>query len=332
MKSFAGHRRTAHPRIGFTWIDVVVTMLILLVLAALLLPATRNARPPARRAECQNNMKQLCTAVMNYASKSNGVLPWLSVANDEGIVSNWLIDLLPELDNGRVRQEWDTLTYEGRSEFEISMRMFQCQEDPTSLHVDGGLNYVANAGFGHFTIDPETNAVYETVPQGQGSVDWDGDGLVLEDDFAKTIATGVFWPKHKGDTFQSSLDFITSGDGQTNTIMLAESVNAGKWNSAKTLDIAFVVGLNRIQFANPGSDQACLKIAGADLGPYGIASGSVLRHSPSPSSNHLGTSIYGFADGAARQISDEIDPSVYLRLMTPNGQRYGQTVDGLENY
>jgi type II secretory pathway pseudopilin PulG len=332
MKSFAGHRQSSHPRSGFTWIDVVVTILILLVLAALLVPATRNARTPARRSECQNNMKQLCTAVMNYASKSNGVLPWLSVANDEGIVSNWLIDLLPDLDNGGVRREWNTLTYEGRSEFEISMRMFQCQEDPTSLHVDGGLNYIANAGFGHFTIDPETNAVYETLPQGQGSADWDDDGIVRPDDFAKTIATGVFWPKRDGDTFKSSLDYISSGDGQTNTIIFAESVNAGKWNSAKTLDIAFVVGLDRIQFAKSGSDQACLKIAGADLGPYGVAGGNIPRHTPSPSSNHLGTSIYGFADGAARQISDEVDPLVYLRLMTPNGRRYGEPIEGLENY
>jgi len=332
MKSTVGHRRNPHPRSGFTWIDVVVTLLILLVLAALLLPATRNARRPARRAECQNNMKQLCTAVMNYASKSNGALPWLSVANDEGIVSNWLIDLLPELDNGRVRHEWDTLTYEGRSEFEISMRMFQCHEDPTSLHVDGGLSYVANSGFGNFSIDPKTNAVYESEPHGQGSVDWDGDGEVSKLDRSKTIATGVFWPKHEGDTFRSSLDYISAGDGQTNTILFAESLNAGKWTSAKTLDIAFVVGLDRIRFENPPSSNDCLKLAGADLGPYAPAGGKVPRHTPSPSSNHLGTSIYGFADGAARQISDKIDPTVYLRLMTPNGQRFGQVVDGLEDY
>ncbi len=206
------------------------------------------------------------------------------------------------------------------------------QEDPTSLYVDGGLNYIANAGFGHFTIDPETNAVCETVPHGQGSIDWDGDGENTKRDRWKTIATGVFWPKHEGDIFESSLDYISAGDGQTNTIMLAESLNAGKWNSAKTLDIAFVVGLDRIQFANRGSDQACLKIAGADLGPYGVAGGNTPRHTPSPSSNHQGVSIYGFADGAARQISDEIDPLVYLRLMTPNGRRYGEPVEGLEKY
>jgi len=332
MQSNAGHRQNAHPRSGFTWIDVAVTLLILLVLAALLLPAVRDGRGPARRTECQNNMKQLCTAVMNYTSKSNGTLPWLSIEDETGIVSNYLIDMLPELDNSALHREWLSFSARERAENSISLKMFQCPHDPTSFQIDGGLSYIANAGFGQFTIDPKTNAVYETKPHGQGSVDWDGDGFVRPDEFAKTIATGVFWPQREGDTFRSKFDYISSGDGQTNTIMLAESVNAGKWNSAKPLDIAFVVGLDRIQFANHGYDQACLKIVGANLGPYGIAGGSVPRHTPSPSSNHEGASIYGFADGAARQISDKIDPLVYLRLMTPNGQRYGETLDGLENY
>lgn len=332
MKSTAGHRRSSHPRSGFTWVDVAVTILTLAVLAALLLPASRSTRGPARRAECQNNMKQFCTAVMNYASKANSRLPWLSVENENGIVSNWLTDLLPDLDNAAVQREWAASTFEERSNFEISLKMFQCSVDPTSFQIDGGLSYVANAGYGNFSIDSKTNAVYEKQPHGQGSVDWDGDGFVRPNDFAKTIATGVFWPKREGDTFKSSLDYISAGDGQTNTILFAESLNAGKWNSAKTLDIAFVVGLDRIQFAKPGSDQACLQIAGANLGPYGVAGGNVPRHTPSPSSNHQGVSVYGFADGAARQISDKIDPLVYLRLMTPNAQRYGEPIEGLENY
>lgn len=332
MKSIAGHRRSFHPRSGFTWVEFVVVVSILLTMAALILPAVRYSKNAARSDYCGNNMRQLCTGAMNYASKSDGILPWLSVENDLGIASNWLTDLLPELDNAVVHREWTASTFEERSDFEISLKMFQCPLDPTSFQIDGGLSYVANAGFGNFSIDSKTNAVNEKKPHGQGSVDWDGDGLVRPNEFAKTIATGVFWPKRDGDTFRSSLDYITSGDGQTNTFLFAESLNAGKWNSAKTLDIAFVVGLDRIQFAHPGSDQACLKIAGANLGPYGVVGGSVPRHTPSPSSNHLGTSIYGFADGAARQISDKIDPTVYLRLMTPNGQRYGQSPKGMENY
>lgn len=332
MQSTAGHRRNPHPRSGFTWIDVAVVLAIILTLAALFLPATRNAREAAMRVNCQNHMKQLCTGLMNYASKENGELPWLSTVSSEGMGSNWIIDLMPELDAAGLRREWNSLTPEGRAGFRISLKFLQCVADPTSFQVDGGLSYVANSGFGHFTIDPKTNGVYETKPQGQGSVDWDGDGEVSKLDRSKTIATGVFGPQREGDAFRSSLDYIKSGDGQTNTILLAENLYAGKWNSTQTLDIAFVVGLDRIQFANPPSSNHCLQIASANLGPYGVAGGKIPRHTPSPSSNHEGTSIYGFAGGAARQISDKLDPLVYLRLMTPNGQRFGEALDGLVNY
>lgn len=333
MQSNAGHRRNAHRRSGVTWIDVAVTIFVLLVLAAILLPAVgTNSRPHRRRVECQNNMKQLLTAMMNHASKNDGALPWLQVENNEGIVSNWFIDLLPELDNAAVRCEWDTRSYKERARFEISLEMLQCPSDPTSFQVDGGLSYVVNSGYGHFLVAPQTGAVYEIIPHGQNTIDWDGDGEVTPDDRLISIATGVFWPKNQGDTLRSNLDYISSGDGQANTLLFAENLNAGKWNSAKTLDIAFVAGVDRIQFDGDGSAIQRLSLSGANLGPYRVAGGNIPRHTPSPSSNHLGASIYGFADGAARIISDAIDPTVYLRLMTPNRHRFGQTNDALEDY
>jgi len=332
MQSNADHRRNTHRRSGVTWIDVAVTIFVLLVLAALLLPAMGTNRHHSRRLECQNNMKQLLTAMMHHASKNDGALPWLSVENNAGIVSNWVIDLLPELDNTAVQSEWDTRSYKERARFEISLEMLQCPSDPTSFQVDGGLSYVVNSGYGHFQVAPQTGAVYEIIPHGQNTIDWDRDGEVTRDDRLISIATGVFWPKNQGDTLRSSLDYISSADGQANTLLFAESLNVGKWNSAKTLDIAFVAGVDRIQFDGDGSAIQHLSLSGANLGPYGVAGGNIPRHTPSPSSNHLGVSIYGFADGAARQISDTIDPTVYLRLMTPNGHQFGQTNDALEDY
>jgi hypothetical protein len=115
MQSNADHRRNAHRRSGVTWIDVAVTVLVLLVLAALYLPAVGTSRHVYRRIGCQNNMKQLLTAMMNHASKNDGALPWLQVENNKGIVSNWVIDLLPELDNTAVRREWDARSYKERA-------------------------------------------------------------------------------------------------------------------------------------------------------------------------------------------------------------------------
>lgn len=61
------------PR-GFTLVELVVVIVILLTLAALIAPAILSAREAARRAECGNNLKQLGLAFHTYVDGAS-VLP-----------------------------------------------------------------------------------------------------------------------------------------------------------------------------------------------------------------------------------------------------------------
>lgn len=60
---------------GFTLIELLVVIAIIAILAAMLLPALQSARERGRRGSCISNLKQMGTALMQYAQDNREKMP-----------------------------------------------------------------------------------------------------------------------------------------------------------------------------------------------------------------------------------------------------------------
>ena len=364
-------------RRGFTLIELLVVISIIAVLASLIAPAVQSARRAARKLECLNNIRQVGIAMQNFASANNGQLPSMvgnmtfanSVPTTLTLQAGWPIQIMPAMDGSAVVKNLKAnATAAGFGVgvgvgTTIGERVYfkglTCPDDVASHQAVGGLSYVVNMGMissviwdgrynaavplnDSFPASPDVTA--DTTYHHPGLISWDGNGGIgSASDQARGLAAGVFQRDLTGfanaASTAMSLDYVGTGDGTTNTLMLSESLQAGDWWSTSANQLGFGIRVptatNQPSYTGYNFNNA-LRTEGTDFAlltpdPWAInrnlaAGGGT---APRPSSQHAGGVNVIFCDGSGRYLSENMDKSVYAKLITSNGVTYGEaTVNG----
>ncbi|MCG8584074.1 MAG: DUF1559 domain-containing protein, partial [Pirellulales bacterium] len=90
---------------GFTLVELLVVMAIIGILIAMLMPALGAVRERARRTQCNNNVKEIGTALQSYL-ESRGNFP-AGNEDKDGTDISWLVMILPMIEG---QNQYDNIT------------------------------------------------------------------------------------------------------------------------------------------------------------------------------------------------------------------------------
>ncbi len=329
------------PRHGFTLVELLVVIAIIGTLIALLLPAVQAARESARRNTCLNQVKQLSLALQQYDASLSKLPGYVNSLEDvtsakdnnghyaKGHRASWLVMTFPYMEQPALWDYWakDFTVKEPPVQFLPEIEGLQCPSDPPENPGNPSLSYVGNAGQA-FQDPSRVPAPPSNQSDSVQNVEYTANGVFF--DLSKNprlLPTSAaeddreFHPK-----VQSSINYISSGDGTSKTLMLSENVNAVFW-AYMANESDFPEGKQHFGFVwhNPNPSINAERRINGTLGPNGTPSPIDMQFLTEglgyPSSRHSGGVNAAFADGHANFLQENIDPVIYGQIMTSNRKR-----------
>lgn len=219
-------------RRGFTLVELLVVIAIIGLLVALLLPAVQAAREAARRAECNNHLKQIGVAMQNYHSSMRSFPPGrlrCDTIPNQGRCYSAYIFLLPFLEAADLQNSfnmfanadapdpvWPTANLVARAQL---VNALLCPSDT---------GQIIQAGFGVHNYPLSTGTTFSVSTQNPGGVP----------------VTGIFFEN-------SAIALRDILDGSSHTICISETTQSkpgmgndasGHWDGQPTRGFVLTTG------------------------------------------------------------------------------------------
>ena len=291
---------------AFTLVELLVVIAIIGILVAMLLPAVQAAREAARRAQCQNNFKQVGLALHNYHSGLRSFPPGLLLTNPNTVsLFSWSAYLLPYLE----------------------------QEDVEELiDYETAIDYFAAGGTRQAGATRIETYLCPTDPQGGELVSCCGNGQVgdlPEEDTRQTNMGGVY----------DSVYLYSWYGTQAQRAPLEERNGVFAWDEGcRIRDIrdgtSHTICIGELTGKGPGTHSAHFWISHNIMGTldgingiYTVPGGGVFGfpngfYNAGFSSFHPGGCHFAKADGSVQFFSEEIEAATLAALSTRNGGDY----------
>ncbi len=295
--------RQTMSRHGFTLLEVVVTIGIIGLLMALILPAVQKSREAARLTQCRSNLRQLALAASNYES-THGEFPHGNIFDSYSV----FVSLLPHLDAAATYQKVNFVTTSGSSPDAILNKrpeVLACPTDSVVWRDLVRLSYNGNSGW---------TATWSDLFQGNSS------GIF--------VGSPTEGPRIKVTT--SSVR-----DGLSHTAIFAEAIAGGEsdwrrcvWTDANAWqELSPDVLSTRCEQTTNITDPCVLRCA---LWTWARDNVTLYHHVSTPNkrscifvptagSLHTGGLNVAFADGSCKFISDSINVAIWRAMGTRAG-------------
>ena len=317
-------------------------------------------------------MRQMALAIHNFEGNKRGFPGYANIVNNKR--ASFVVPLLPYLERNDIYQLWQNnvpgsptfpLAFTNGTQLSATtqnpwawtnMNILVCPSNPTSDTQGNPLSFIVNTGSASTASDflpPVSSPAWvEDVNSGvffnQARSDWAMSVKVPNPNPSATTGFGTSGPK-------PTLDFISTNDGTTNTLMLSENLQASNWATDPITDVTagtfqpfqsefqlrqqtgFVwfittgaLNNNEGTASTTSYNTAMMKINA--LSKTGLILPTPLAYSSTatpaqgglaaarPSSQHPGGVNTIFCDAHLRFISEDIPYNVYTQLMSPRGK------------